>query len=205
MPFFLQSFVLILLNMLHPQHRRHFTAVACEGCIYAVGGWYLDSLVTPDSSTALYTAVERYDPWEDTWRFVSSLTVMAGLWKDTENNMWYVFPLHTILPLFVDQLVTEFDLCLRFVSSLPLIDFHFTMSLSYDVPLATSLGESLYVLGSIQRTGEKLLLQYNTRHGKAEHVCKRNRFFLTINLVCTVLIIFWHQQNKWCLCILFVF
>ncbi|XP_024859512.1 kelch repeat and BTB domain-containing protein 11 isoform X2 [Kryptolebias marmoratus] len=75
------------------KHRRHFSAVACEGCIYAVGGWYLDSLVTPDSSTALYTAVERYDPWEDTW----------------------------------------------------------------------SLGECVYVLGSIQRTGEKLLLQYNTK------------------------------------------
>uniref|UniRef100_A0A3Q3L6M5 Kelch-like protein 42 n=1 Tax=Mastacembelus armatus TaxID=205130 RepID=A0A3Q3L6M5_9TELE len=100
------------------KHRRHFSAVACEGCIYAVGGWYLDSLVTPDSSTALYTAVERYDPWEDTWRFVSSL---------------------------------------------PLTDFQFTMSLSHDVPLATSLGHSIYVLGSIQRTGEKLLMQYNTR------------------------------------------
>ncbi|XP_008289242.1 kelch-like protein 42 [Stegastes partitus] len=100
------------------KHRRHFSAVACEGCIYAVGGWYLDSLVTPDSSTALYTAVERYDPWEDTWRFVSSL---------------------------------------------PLTDFQFTMSLSHDVPLATSLGHCVYVLGSIQRTGEKLLLQYNTK------------------------------------------
>ncbi|XP_040894568.1 actin-binding protein IPP isoform X2 [Toxotes jaculatrix] len=100
------------------KHRRHFSAVACEGCIYAVGGWYLDSLVTPDSSTALYTAVECYDPWEDTWRFVSSL---------------------------------------------PLTDFQFTVSLSHDVPLATSLGHCLYVLGSIQRTGEKLLLQYNTR------------------------------------------
>ncbi|XP_037622986.1 kelch repeat and BTB domain-containing protein 11 [Sebastes umbrosus] len=100
------------------KRRRHFSAVACEGCIYAVGGWYLDSLVTPDSSTALYTAVERYDPWEDTWRFVSSL---------------------------------------------PLTDFQFTVSLSHDVPLVTSLGHCLYVLGSIQRTGEKLLLQYNTR------------------------------------------
>ncbi|XP_074489372.1 kelch repeat and BTB domain-containing protein 11 [Sebastes fasciatus] len=100
------------------KRRRHFSAVACEGSIYAVGGWYLDSLVTPDSSTALYTAVERYDPWEDTWRFVSSL---------------------------------------------PLTDFQFTMSLSHDVPLVTSLGHCLYVLGSIQRTGEKLLLQYNTR------------------------------------------
>ncbi|XP_067356470.1 kelch-like protein 42 isoform X2 [Channa argus] len=100
------------------KHRRHFSAVACEGCIYAVGGWYLDSLVTPDSSTSLYTAVECYDPWEDTWRFVSSL---------------------------------------------PLTDFQFTMSLSHDVPLATSLGHCIFVLGSIQRTGEKLLLQYNTR------------------------------------------
>ncbi|XP_070687351.1 kelch-like protein 42 [Pempheris klunzingeri] len=100
------------------KHRRHFSAVACEGCIYAVGGWYLDSLVTPDSSTALFTAVECYDPWEDKWRFVSSL---------------------------------------------PLTDFQFTMSLSHDVPLATSLGHCLYVLGSIQRTGEKLLLQYDTR------------------------------------------
>ncbi|CAN9499217.1 unnamed protein product [Ophioblennius macclurei] len=99
------------------KHRRHFSAVACEGCIYAVGGWYLDSLVTPDSSTSLYTAVECYDPWEDAWRFVSSL---------------------------------------------PLIDFKFTMSLSHDVPLATSLGHCVYVLGSIQRTGEKLLLQYDT-------------------------------------------
>ncbi|XP_030280786.1 kelch-like protein 42 [Sparus aurata] len=100
------------------KHRRHFSAVACEGCIYAVGGWYLESLVTPDSNTALYTAVERYDPWDDTWRFVSSL---------------------------------------------PLTDFQFTMSLSHDVPLATSLGHCFYVLGSIQRTGEKLLLQYDTR------------------------------------------
>ncbi|KAM6936918.1 kelch repeat and BTB domain-containing protein 11 [Xenentodon cancila] len=100
------------------KHRRHFSAVACEGCIYAVGGWYLDSLVTPDSSTALYTAVECYDPWEDVWRFVSSL---------------------------------------------PLTDFRFTVSLSHDVPLATSLGHCIYVLGSIQRTGEKLLLQYNTK------------------------------------------
>ncbi|XP_023204654.1 kelch-like protein 42 [Xiphophorus maculatus] len=100
------------------KHRRHFSAVACEGFIYAFGGWYLDSLVTPDSSTALYTAVERYDPWEDTWRFVSPL---------------------------------------------PLTDFQFTVSLSHDVPLTTSLGECIYVLGSIQRTGEKLLLQYNTK------------------------------------------
>ncbi|KAM3609312.1 uncharacterized protein V6R79_012896 [Siganus canaliculatus] len=100
------------------KHRRHFSAVACEGSIYAVGGWYLDSLVTPDSSTSLYTAVECYDPWEDTWRFVSSL---------------------------------------------PLTDFQFTVSLSHDVPLATSLGHCLYVFGSIQRTGEKLLLQYDTQ------------------------------------------
>ncbi|KAK0151952.1 Kelch domain-containing protein 7A [Merluccius polli] len=99
------------------KHRRHFSAVACEGGIYAVGGWYLDSLVSPDSNTALYTAVERYDPWQDTWRFVSSL---------------------------------------------PLTDFQFTVSLSHDVPLATSLGHCVYVLGNIQRTGEKLLLQYNT-------------------------------------------
>ncbi|KAM9807774.1 kelch-like protein 32 [Neosynchiropus ocellatus] len=100
------------------KHRRHFSAVACDGCIYAVGGWYLDSLVAPDSSTSLYTAVERYDPWKDTWRFVSSL---------------------------------------------PLTDFQFTMSMSHDVPLAASLGPMLFVLGNIQRTGEKLLLQYDTR------------------------------------------
>ncbi|CAL8358623.1 unnamed protein product [Lota lota] len=99
------------------KHRRHFSAVACEGGIYAIGGWYLESLVSPDSNTALYTAVERYDPWDDTWRFVSSL---------------------------------------------PLTDFQFTVSLSHDVPLATSLGHCVYVLGNIQRTGEKLILQYNT-------------------------------------------
>ncbi|XP_058501436.1 actin-binding protein IPP isoform X2 [Solea solea] len=98
--------------------RRHFSAVACDGCVYAVGGWYLDSLVSPDSCTALYTAVECYDPWQDTWRFVSSL---------------------------------------------PLTDFQFSVSLSHDVPLLTCLGHCVYVLGSIQRTGEKLLLQYDTR------------------------------------------
>nr|XP_046249185.1 kelch-like protein 42 isoform X2 [Scatophagus argus] len=107
------------------KHRRHFSAVACEGCIYAVGGWYLDSLVAPDSNTALYTAVECYDPWDDTWRFVSSL---------------------------------------------PLTDFQFTVSLSHDVPLATSLGHCLYVFGSIQRTGEKLVLQYNTKHGATDRL-----------------------------------
>ncbi|XP_028304337.1 kelch repeat and BTB domain-containing protein 11 isoform X2 [Gouania willdenowi] len=100
------------------KHRRHFSAVACDGGIYAVGGWYLDSLVSPDSCTAMYTAVERYDPWTDSWRFVSSL---------------------------------------------PLTDFQFTLSLSHDVPLCTSLGQHVYVLGNIQRTGEVLLLQYNTK------------------------------------------
>ncbi|XP_037395780.1 kelch repeat and BTB domain-containing protein 13 isoform X2 [Pygocentrus nattereri] len=71
------------------KHRRHFSAAVCEGHIYAVGGWYLDSLVTPDSTTGVYTAVERYDPWADCWAFVSSL---------------------------------------------PLTDFQFTLSLSHDSP-----------------------------------------------------------------------
>lgn len=53
----------------------------------------------------------------------------------------------------------------RFVSSLPLSDFRFTVSLSHDVPLAASLGHCLYVLGSVERTGEKLLLQYDARQG----------------------------------------
>ncbi|KAK1169116.1 hypothetical protein AOXY_G10056, partial [Acipenser oxyrinchus oxyrinchus] len=57
----------------HIQRRRHFSTAVCEGAIFAVGGWYLDNLLAPDSSTALYTAVERYDPWTDTWAFVSSL------------------------------------------------------------------------------------------------------------------------------------
>ncbi|XP_051512132.1 kelch-like protein 42 [Myxocyprinus asiaticus] len=100
------------------KHRRHFSTAVCEGKIYAVGGWYLDSLVTPDSSTGVYTAVERYDPWTDTWAFVSSL---------------------------------------------PLTDFQFSLSLSHDSPLTTSLGHCLYVLGNIQRTGEKLVLRYDSR------------------------------------------
>lgn len=79
-----------------------------------MGGWYLDSLVTPDSSTGVYTAVEVYNPWTDTWEFVSSL---------------------------------------------PLTDFQFTLSLSHDSPLTTSLGHCLYVLGNIKRTGEKLVLR----------------------------------------------
>ncbi|KAG5273764.1 hypothetical protein AALO_G00155230 [Alosa alosa] len=101
------------------KHRRHFSAVACAGCVYAVGGWYLDSLVTPDSSTSLYTAVERYDPWADCWAFVASL---------------------------------------------PLSDFRFSLSLAHDSPLTAARGDCLYVLGSIYRTGEKLVLQYSTTH-----------------------------------------
>ncbi|KAI7802444.1 kelch-like protein 42 [Triplophysa rosa] len=100
------------------KHRRHFSAAVCEERIYAVGGWYLDSLVTPDSSTGVYTAVEVYDPWTDAWSFVSSL---------------------------------------------PLTDFQFSLSLSHDSPLTTSLGHCLYVLGNIARTGEKLVLRYDTR------------------------------------------
>lgn len=57
------------------------------------------------------------------------------------------------------------NFCFRFVSSLPLTDFRFTMSLSHDVPLAASFEDCVYVLGTIQRTGEKLLLQYNTKQG----------------------------------------
>ncbi|XP_018611481.1 kelch repeat and BTB domain-containing protein 11 [Scleropages formosus] len=100
------------------KHRRHFSAAACEGYIFAVGGWYLDSLVGPDSTTVLYTAVERYDPWADTWAFVASL---------------------------------------------PLTDFHFTMSLSHDIPLTAALDHCIYVIGTIQRTGETLVLQYNVK------------------------------------------
>ncbi|XP_030646320.1 kelch-like protein 42 [Chanos chanos] len=99
------------------KHRRHFSAVVCGGCIYALGGWYLDSLVTPDSSTGMYTAVERYDPRKDAWTFVSSL---------------------------------------------PFTDFQFSLSLSHDSPLATTLDHCVYVLGNVQRTGEKLVLSYDT-------------------------------------------
>lgn len=52
------------------------------------------------------------------------------------------------------------------------------MSLSHDVPLAASLGHFIYVLGSIQRTGEKLLLQYNTRQGNVGTVWPEQRFFI---------------------------
>ncbi|KAJ8373940.1 hypothetical protein SKAU_G00045200 [Synaphobranchus kaupii] len=100
------------------KRRRHFSAAVCEGSVFAIGGWYLDSLVTPDSGTALYTAVERYDPWADSWAFVSSL---------------------------------------------PLTDFRFTISLSHDIPLTTTLRHCIYVIGTVQRTGEKLVLQYDVR------------------------------------------
>lgn len=145
-------------STVNPQHRRHFSAVACEGCIYAVGGWYLDSLIAPDSNTALYTAVESYDPWEDAWRSVHSPLQTALAWAVFDWS-----------PLFWT------DLCLRFVSSLPLTDVQFTMSLSHDLPLVSSLGHCLYVLGSIQRTGEKLLLQYNTKHGNTGRRLNVNR------------------------------
>ncbi|XP_054843799.1 kelch repeat and BTB domain-containing protein 11-like isoform X2 [Eublepharis macularius] len=96
--------------------RRHFSTAVVGHHIYAIGGWYLDSLLAPDSSTCLYTAVERYDPWTDSWAFVSSL---------------------------------------------PMGDFSFTISLSHDLPLCTAHAGSIYTLGTVQRTGEKLLLCYD--------------------------------------------
>jgi len=63
------------------------------------------------------------------------------------------------------SLSLSLSLSCRFVSSLPLTDFQFTVSLSHDVPLATGLGDCVYVLGNVQRTGEKLLLQYSTKQG----------------------------------------
>nr|XP_028602390.1 kelch-like protein 42 [Podarcis muralis] len=98
------------------KRRRHFSSAVVGHHIYAVGGWFLDSLLPPDSSTRLYTAVERYDPWADSWAFVSSL---------------------------------------------PMGDFSFAVSLSHDLPLCTAHGGCIYALGSIQRTGEKLLLCYD--------------------------------------------
>ncbi|XP_029472430.1 kelch-like protein 18 [Rhinatrema bivittatum] len=98
------------------KRRRHFSMAATHCHIFAIGGWYLDCLLAPDSSTCLYTAVERYDPWTDTWTFVSSL---------------------------------------------PLTDFSFTVSLSHDLPLCAVHSSCIYVLGSVQKTEEKLVLQYN--------------------------------------------
>ncbi|XP_015276152.1 PREDICTED: kelch domain-containing protein 7B, partial [Gekko japonicus] len=98
------------------KRRRHFSTAVVGHHIYAIGGWYLDSLLAPDSSTCLYTAVERYDPWADRWAFVSSL---------------------------------------------PMGDFSFAISLSHDLPLCTAHAGSIYTLGTVQRTGEKLLLRYD--------------------------------------------
>uniref|UniRef100_A0A6J0UJI7 Kelch repeat and BTB domain-containing protein 13-like n=1 Tax=Pogona vitticeps TaxID=103695 RepID=A0A6J0UJI7_9SAUR len=98
------------------KRRRHFSTAVMGHHIYAMGGWYLDSLLAPDSRTALYRAVERYDPWTDRWAFVSSL---------------------------------------------PMGDLSFTVSLSHDLPLCTAHGGCIYALGNVQRTGEKLLLCYH--------------------------------------------
>uniref|UniRef100_A0A8C3FKJ5 BTB domain-containing protein n=1 Tax=Chrysemys picta bellii TaxID=8478 RepID=A0A8C3FKJ5_CHRPI len=98
------------------KRRRHFSTAVVGQRIYAIGGWYLDTLLAPDGGTALYAAVERYDPWSDSWAFVSSL---------------------------------------------PLTDFTFAVSLSHDLPLCAAHAGSIYTLGSLQRTGEKLLLRYD--------------------------------------------
>lgn len=73
--------------------------MACEGCIYAVGGWYLESLVTPDSNTALYTAVERYDPWDDTWRYASPFFWLVSLSKASFNYLLSYYWLNLISAL----------------------------------------------------------------------------------------------------------
>ncbi|XP_077197114.1 kelch repeat and BTB domain-containing protein 13-like [Paroedura picta] len=98
------------------KRRRHFGTAVVAHHIYAIGGWYLGSLLAPDSSTCLYAAVERYDPWADRWAFVSSL---------------------------------------------PTGGFSFAISLSHDLPLCTAHARAIYTLGTVQRTGEKLLLRYD--------------------------------------------
>ncbi|XP_042323628.1 kelch repeat and BTB domain-containing protein 11-like [Sceloporus undulatus] len=108
------------------KRRRHFSTAVEGHHIYAIGGWYLDSLLSHDSTTCLYRAVERYDPWTDSWAFVSSL---------------------------------------------PMGDFSFTVSLSHDLPLCTAHDGFVYALGSIQRTGEKLLLCYDVAADTWQDCC----------------------------------
>uniref|UniRef100_A0A8C0GMB9 BTB domain-containing protein n=1 Tax=Chelonoidis abingdonii TaxID=106734 RepID=A0A8C0GMB9_CHEAB len=103
------------------KRRRHFSTAVVGQRIYAIGGWYLDTLLAPDGGTALYAAVERYNPWSNSWAFVSSL---------------------------------------------PLTDFTFALSLSHDLPLCAAHADSIYALGSVQRTGEKLLLRYDVGAGE---------------------------------------
>lgn len=92
------------------------------------------------------------------WKAMTRGTTCGGLCALLFRLLWHDQSL-------IVHLCSERNLCLRFVSSLPLTDVQFTMSLSHDLPLVSSLGDCLYVLGSIQGTGEKLLLQYNTKHG----------------------------------------
>ncbi|XP_061417629.1 actin-binding protein IPP-like [Lethenteron reissneri] len=55
------------------KRRRRFSLAVARGFLFALGGWYLDALTSPDARTRVYSAVERYDPASDTWTFVSSL------------------------------------------------------------------------------------------------------------------------------------
>ena len=110
------------------------------------GGWSTNHVLQTTTEVS-WEHVENSIPFEV---FVPSLIwFVLGI----GNHLgWYIYN-QSSAPLF------------RFVSSLPMTDFLFSMSLSHDVPLASSLGHFLYVLGNIQRTGEKLVLQYNTRKG----------------------------------------
>uniref|UniRef100_A0AAY4DRF8 BTB domain-containing protein n=1 Tax=Denticeps clupeoides TaxID=299321 RepID=A0AAY4DRF8_9TELE len=105
---------------------RHFSAAACEGRVYAVGG-------------CLYAAVERYDPWLDRWALVSPL---------------------------------------------PLSDFRFALSLSHDSPLTAALRHCLYVLGSVQATGEKLVLRYDARRGMGSGMVMNSQCVEELRLAC---------------------
>ncbi|CAL8376104.1 unnamed protein product [Arctogadus glacialis] len=66
-----------------PQHRRHFSAVACDGGIYAVGGRYLDSLVSPDSQ---HSPVHRRGALRPLRRLLEVCVFTSSIW----------FPVHSV-------------------------------------------------------------------------------------------------------------
>ncbi|XP_064878219.1 uncharacterized protein LOC135573294 [Oncorhynchus nerka] len=98
------------------------------------------------------------------WHPITELPFMADKWCFTAVILFNYLYLIGGYRQWAKR-VWEFKMAsFRFVVSfLPLTDFQFTLFLSHDLPLATSLGPCLYVLGNIQRTGEKLLLQYDSR------------------------------------------
>lgn len=137
----------------------------------------MDSLVAPDSNTALYTAVECYDPWSDTWRFAIFFFCVLQLFcfQDDTENVADISPLRKRSFSYLLNVISALGLsprCRSLTSSLP-----FLCPMMCPLPLAS--GTVFMCLGASE--GPERNCYFSTIQGKVRQSSKKTRHALHSN------------------------